>query len=437
MTGMKKFLTSCLMLLTGSISCLGMSAYDFSVDNIFYKFVGDGVYVTYGEYDIIPWGYRPSEIVPYQDNYKGNVIIPSSVTYNGLNYAVTGIDERSFYDCPSLTSVHIPNTVTEIGNETFKWCSGLSSVEIYGSVNKFGSEMFVGCTKLESFFGDYASEGNRLLVVDDEIIASATCGLESYAIPDGIKAIREYAFYGSGLITIDIPESVRFIGKNAFYASSSLATIKIPDSVTEIDDSAFVSCENLKSVELPAYIDKLSNDVFYNCMSLESIEIPPTVKSIGRNALCKCRNLTDIALPNSVSEIQWGAFENCTSLETVVLPGGLEGIGDEAFSGCLSLSKITLHVDVPRHIKLGDNIFSSEIYNDCQLFVPSGSLDKYRNAPAWKNFRNIIELSSGAAPVIDDTSESCDDFTDISGVVVSKPEKGKIYIRNGKKVMGH
>lgn len=144
------------------------------------------------------------------------VIIPS--TYNNL--PVMSIATSAFYNCDSLTSITIPDSVTSIGYGAFRGCSSLTSITIPDSVTSIGSEAFYDCDSLTSV-----------------------------TIGNGVTSIGENAFYGCDKLTsVTIGNGVTSIGYNAFYSCYSLTSITIPDSVTNIGSNAFAGCNNLTNI---------------------------------------------------------------------------------------------------------------------------------------------------------------------------------------------
>ena len=79
------------------------SAQDFDVDGIYYNYNWEGTATV---------TYKGSSYDADANEYTGEVIIPSSVTYSGTTYSVTSIGDKAFGECSGLTSVSIPNSVT-------------------------------------------------------------------------------------------------------------------------------------------------------------------------------------------------------------------------------------------------------------------------------------------------------------------------------------
>ena len=115
------------MMLIGWLPSL---AHDFEVEGVFYNKTSDNtVDVTY----------KGDSNSFYSKEYAGDVVIPSSVKHNGTTYSVTSIGKWAFYECPSLTSIEIPNSVTSIGGDAFYYCNSLKTVVFYCPSVSLGS----------------------------------------------------------------------------------------------------------------------------------------------------------------------------------------------------------------------------------------------------------------------------------------------------------
>lgn len=216
-----------------------------------------------------------------------NYWILSSVT---LSDSVTYIGESAFDGCTSLTGITIPNSVTNIRNDAFNGCTSLTSIDIPDSVLYIDRWAFAGCS------------------------SASACTIGS-----GLTGIAEGVFTGCGFKTVSMPNTITYIGINAFRNCSGLTSIDIPDSVTNIMESAFTNCYSLSSVTIGSGITNIDNYAFYYCSSLQSIVIPDSVTRIGICTFYDCNSLTSVTIPDSVTTIGSSAFYNCSALTSVTL----------------------------------------------------------------------------------------------------------------------
>ena len=80
------------------------------------------------------------------EKYSGNIVVPEKVkASNGVEYTVTSLGEKCFYECSGLTSITIPSSVTSLGDDCFERCSGLTNINIPSSVTSLGESCFQYC----------------------------------------------------------------------------------------------------------------------------------------------------------------------------------------------------------------------------------------------------------------------------------------------------
>ncbi len=224
-----------------------------------------------------------------------------------------------------------------------------------------------------------------------------------------------------------IPEEVTYlnrtrkvtsIGDCAFY-DCSVTTAKIPNSVTSIGEQAFYDCKSLTSVNIPNSVTSIGKQAFYRCSGLTSVTIPNSVTSIGSFAFYKCSGLTSVTIPNSVTSIGSCAFYKCSGLTSVTIPNSMTSIGECAFEGWDFPVVISL-IENPFTIygkTSSSSIFSKNTFNNATLYVPKGTINKYKSTDGWKDFLFIEEGTGGGGG---------------GGITPEKCAKPTISYKNGK-----
>lgn len=281
---MTYYLKTRLVLLFAFFAVAGSaSAYDFSVDGICYNIVDENgtkcAQVTQG--------------ADRQPGYNGRIVIPETVTYQGVSYKVTSIDDLSFYDYDDLTSVVLPNSLTTIGSEAFYGCKNLTAIELPESLTKIDSNAFTDCgftsihipknvtslyrnvfskcSKLRTITVDpantvYDSRDNCNAIINKEDESIVTGCMNSF-VPSGVFHIDPYAFSGCiGLTHLDLPSGFSIINFGAFYGCENLATISFPSAVWHVGDQAFADCKSLTSIHIPKRLTSIGENPFEGCI---------------------------------------------------------------------------------------------------------------------------------------------------------------------------
>lgn len=329
--------------------------------------------------------------------YSGDVVVPPTVTHDGVTYTVTGVGEWCMTDYDTglksvslpetiltidnyafagivVTEMTIPNSVQTIDRSVFQY-SALKSIVLGSGLLSMGDECFYECPDLTSVtlnatvppaiasttFPDDVKGNVTLTVpagcVDAYKAAPGWSGFKAYAEPsvtedvtvDGIAytinktdltaTVRRSDTYSGNIvipasITVDGAEyAVTTIDTNAFAILSGITDITIPSSITAIGADAFRLCNGLKNV----YITDIAA---WAGITFANANANPVV--ITGTLTCDGLPVTEINIPTGVTEIKDFVFRGLTTLKDITLPDGLERIGENAFNGCTSLTQVLL-----------------------------------------------------------------------------------------------
>ena len=154
----------------------------------------------------------------------------------------------------------------------------------------------------------------------------------------------------------------------------------------------------------------------------------------------------------TVTEIGEGAFENNTNLTSVSIPSSITNIGDKAFKGCSNLKSITVNITTPISLSAlaatrrmmtradGSSVFDGVDKATCILYVPEGSVDLYKAAPVWCEFKNILAIGSTGIKEILMTDGEAHDVYNLQGRKVKAKATSLeglprgVYVVKGKKI---
>lgn len=330
-----------LVMLCGTIRADG---YDFYVGRVYYRIIlGNDMKPT-----------TNVEVVKGDEKYSGDIVIPSSITVNKNEYTVTRIGQDAFYDCKSVTSISLPNSITSklevIEASAFGNCEGLTSIKIPDSVTEIGQFAFLQCTNLKTVymgrglktvrynaFG-YCEALERVEISD----LAAWCGIAFYYNGSASGWFGPHAnplsyaghlyLNGEEVVDLVIPKEVTSIhGDLNFCGCVGLKSVTFPDdcNVEYIGAFTFQGCENIKSLKLNKHLKRIYECAFSGCKSIESLVIPDEVTLISCAAFSGCSSLKELKLGNALEVIEtgfWGPAFGGTSVTEIVVPEKIKNL---------------------------------------------------------------------------------------------------------------
>ena len=382
-------------------------------------FEKDGVYYRILEDDPTCVAVAPPSWYGGNEYDFGNLTLTNPVVHEyyeeyGMQhdeYTLVSIEGGAFYNCTSLTSIVIPNSVTTIGDWAFYECTNLVSIDIPNSVTFIGGEAFYNCTSLASI-----EIPNSLTSIEQGTFYGCSSLTGSLTIPNSVTTIGDYAFYDCSGFTgsLTIPNSVTTIGTQAFEGCSGFTgSLTIPNSVTMIDQAAFYGCSGFTGhLTIGNSVNEIGYGAFAGCSGLTSFNIPNSVRRIGGYAFSETGwyaqqpNRTVLYVDNwCLGYKGWGPTGSLLTLNE-----GTKAIADYAFEDC---DFFTGNLTIPNSvITIGMEAFCRCRGFTGSLTIPNSMTEiGYATFAGCSGFSGSLVIPNSVTMIGPDAFNGCSGFT--------------------------
>ncbi|MBR4829819.1 MAG: leucine-rich repeat protein [Muribaculaceae bacterium] len=309
------------------------AAYNFVVDNIYYEINGTNVSVTSNG----------------DNSYEGDLVIPSTVTYEDVVYTVTKVADWAFNRCTRLTSVTMPPTLKSIGFYSFSQCNGLTSLTIPSGVTSINDGAFSYMRNILEYRVDtantaYCDVDGVLFSKDKKKLVNYPMGRQdtAYTIPDGVTSIIR--MNNPYLKHVDFPEGLKRIEGWTFQDDESLVSVLLPQSVSYLGPQSFAGCDSLETVVFGSGLTYMHQNIFAINETLKSITChAPTPPSVSNMTFYNFRfNITTLFVPKSSLEL----YKNHQYWKDFIHMQGISvGTGDVNYNGAIDLGDVVMIID--------------------------------------------------------------------------------------------
>lgn len=399
--------------------------------------------------------------------------------------SVTDIGSRAFFYCENLESATLPNSITRIEECLFMGCKSLTNISGYNNVEYIGSNAFYDTPWLANLSDGANYIGRVLYMYKGKMPANTTIkikdgctqiagsafsnqvGLVAITIPSSLVTLESNPFYRCdslrsitvstsnpvfdsrnncnaiiktkenelvvGCVATSIPNTVKSIGRYAFYYSNSaMYEINIPDNVDSIANNAYYYVPNVKKISIGKGLRTMGNPFWYgsnsnsitvssanpyfdsrnNCNAIietatnklilgcNKTEIPNNVKTIGEFAFANNSIISSITLPNSVTAIEEEAFSYMTNLRSITIGKNVKSLGKNMLYNYTNInnklisirSMINFPTDIDKEVFYKCYKEEDSLYNHVTLYIPRGCKANYQSAAGWKKFKHIVEI---------------------------------------------
>lgn len=272
---------------------------------------------------------------------------------------------------------------------------GVESVSGFAFDAKFSGKLTLPSTlkSMDNFMGYNDKMTGELHMPEGLEYAGAPRGNFSGSLyfPASLKEISGEWCYPNMTGTLSIPPCLTEIPALMFH-SIGCSQVEFHDGVIDIGIAAFRYANLQGELVLPPNLKKLHVDAFKST-KISHIVFNDALRIIDDAAFSDCYYLTGTQrFAENVARIPTECFLGCIALTGIELPKNVELIEKNAFRDCYSIGSIVC--ENPEPPVVCENAFFGVPKDNFTVEVPKGSVEKYREAPGWKEFKRIAEYSN-------------------------------------------
>lgn len=239
------------------------------------------------------------------------------------NTSIEVIDDYAFSES-SLAVIKLPKSMKRFGEAVFSKCSALESIDLTNTVvSELSTNLFsdssiksVSFPTIKDTDTADTNTADTAVVTDNSNSDKTT---EQVTEPTdkttttSTTVVTEKTIEASDTVqatesaNTDEFDGLKVIGYGAFNNCRNLGGLDLGTKLTAISDYAF-SGTALSKVQLPDSLESIGARAFSNCANLESITFGKSIKSIGDEAFVKCDKLLKVTVPKNIQSVGKKAF---------------------------------------------------------------------------------------------------------------------------------
>ena len=257
---------------------------------------------------IIPEGVTEVKTAAFGDcAFNGSLSLPSTLKKIGNGFE-SNWSNGTFSNCKFVGELILPESLEFIGEQAFVRCSGLyGSLHLPDNLKEIRMEAFMYCENLT---------GNLIIPQGVKIIPRECFAISGFngnlQLHDGITAIEEAAFEITHLRgALKLPKELNVISDYSFSGCDFSGVLSLPSSLTYIGEDAFYGNWRLMgTLEIPQDVASIGKEAFANCRSLEGIVFPEGIESVRDGAFKECYGIGSIVCKGEMpAYVEGTAFE--------------------------------------------------------------------------------------------------------------------------------